>query len=272
MNLLSKLITVAVVGTVTSFVTNVALAANEHVKVGVVGETNEQWKPIIEKLKNEGVTLELVKFNDYAIPNRALEDHEIDLHACMTGRFLKTESEEHGYHLTAIGTTIITPLGIFSKKIKSLKDLKKGATFAVPSDPITTGRALRLLDANKIITLKKDSGWTPTVKDIVDNPLNVQFYWIEPGNAYSVLDDVTASFINGEFAVDHNLSLQKDAIAVENTEGWGLDNPFVNVIASRTEDQDNKLYKHIVDLYHTKEVADIINNYYKGAFISAFKY
>ena len=247
-------------------------AADPTIKIGVVGENNEQWKPIIEKLKDEGVTLELVKFNDYSIPNRALEDKEIDLHACMTGRFLNTESKEHNYHLTAIGTTLIAPLGIFSKKIKSLDELKEGDTFAVPSDPITTGRALRLLEAQKIISLKKDAGWTPTVQDIEKNPLKITFYFIEPGNAYAVLDDVTAGFINGGFAVDHGLSIKKDAIAVENTDGWGLDNPFVNVIASRTEDKDNKLYNHIVDLYHSKEVADIINNYYKGAFTPAFKY
>lgn len=141
-------------------------AADPTIKIGVVGENNEQWKPIIEKLKDEGVTLELVKFNDYSIPNRALEDKEIDLHACMTGRFLNTESNEHNYHLTAIGTTLIAPLGIFSKKIKSLDELKEGDTFAVPSDPITTGRALRLLEAQKIISLKKDAGWTPNVQDI----------------------------------------------------------------------------------------------------------
>ncbi len=251
---------------------NASAATQEHVKVGVVGENNEQWKPIIEKLKSEGVTLELVKFNDYAMPNRALQDGEIDIHACMTGRFLKTECADHNYQLTAIGTTLIAPLGIFSKKIKSLDEIKDGDTFAVPSDPITTGRALRLLDSKKIITLKQDAGWTPTTKDIVENPHNINFYWIDPGNAYAVLDDVTASFINGGFAVDHGLSIQKDAIAVENTEGWGLDNPFVNIIASRTADKDNELYNHIVDLYHTKEVADIIVNYYKGAFTPAFKY
>ena len=100
----------------------------------------------------------------------------------------------------------------------------------------------------------------------------MNFYWIDPGNAYAVLDDVTAGFINGGFAVDHGLSIKKDALAVENTEGWGLDNPFVNIIAARTADKDNKLYLHIVELYQTKEVADIINEHYKGAFTPAFKY
>ena len=240
------------------------------VKIGVVGENNEQWKPIIARLKEEGVTAELVKFNDYALPNRALEDGDIDLHACMTGEFLRTESQAHGYHLTAIGTTIITPLAVFSKKIKSLSEIPDGASFAVPGDPITTGRALRLLEANGVLKLKENAGWTPTVKDITENPHQVQFHFVDPGNAFAALEDVTASFINGEFAVDHGLSLSRDAIAVENTHGWGLDNPFVNVIASRTADKDKPLYQHIVDLYHTDEVVKVLHDTYGEAYIPAF--
>ena len=213
-----------------------------------------------------------MKFNDYQLPNRALEDGDIDLHACMTGRFLKTESEAHGYHLKAIGTTLIAPLGVYSKKVKSLAELPDGATIAIPSDPITTGRALRVLEAGGVLKLKDGAGWTPTVKDITENPHQVQFHFVDPGNAFAVLDDVTSSFINGGFAVDHGLSVRKDAIAVENTEGWGLDNPFVNVIAARESEAANPLFLHIVELYHTKEVADIIENTYKGAIIPAFKY
>jgi D-methionine transport system substrate-binding protein len=242
------------------------------VKVGVVGENNEQWEPIIKKLKGEGVDLQIVKFNDYQLPNRALEDGDIDMHACMTGKFLNTESEEHGYHLKAIGTTLIAPLGVYSKKIKSLSELKDGDSIAVPSDPITTGRALRVLEANKVLKLKENAGWTPSKSDIVENPKNIKFYWVDPGNAFAAMDDVAASFINGGFASDHGLVLKRDAIAYENTEGWGLDNPFVNVIAVREKDAGDKLYNHIVDLYHTKEVADIITKEYKGAIFPAFKY
>lgn len=249
-----------------------AQAAQDHIKVGVVGENNEQWKPVIEQLHNEGVELEIIRFNDYTTPNRALEDGDIDLHACMTGRFLRTECEGHDYHLTAIGTTLISPLGLYSNKIKSLSEVEDGAKFAIPNDPITTGRSLRLLELNGIIKLKPDSGWTPATSDIIENPHDVEFYFVEPGNAYAVLDDVTGSFINGYFAVDHGLSVQNDSVVVENTEGWGLDHPFVNVIASRTADKDNELYNHVVELYHTKPVADILINVYKGAYIPAFKY
>ena len=244
----------------------------KEVKVGVVGENNEQWKPIIEKLKNEGVKVELVKFTDYQLPNRALEDGDIDLHSCMTGRFLNTESKAHGYHLKAIGTTLVTPLGIYSKKIKSLSELKDGDSAAIPSDPVTTGRALRLLESKGVLKIKQNAGWTPTEKDITDNPKHIKFFWVDPGNAFNALDDVTISFLNGEFAADHGLSTKKDSIAYEDTSGWGLDNPFVNIIAVREKDENNPLYHHIVELYQTKEVADIMNKAYNGTIIPAFKY
>ena len=243
-----------------------------EVKIGVVGENNEYWNPIIKKLADEGVKVELVRFSTYPLPNRALEDGEIDLNAFQTGAFLKTESDENGYHLKAIGTTIIAPLGLYSKKIKDITEIKEGDTLTVPSDPITTGRALRLLESAGYLKLKADAGYLPGESDIIENPKNLKFYWVDAANSYGTLDDVTAAFINGGYAVDRGLTPDKDAIYIEKTEGWGLENPFVNVIASRESDKDNELFLHIVDLYHTKEVADIIKTSYKGAFIPAFTY
>lgn len=243
-----------------------------EVKIGVVGENNEYWQPIIDTLAAEGVKAELVKFSTYPLPNRALEDGEIDLNAFQTGAFLKTESEENNYHLKAIGTTLIAPLGLYSHKIKSINEIKDGDTLAVPSDPITTGRALRLLETAGYLKLRSEAGYLPGQSDIIENPKNLKFYFIDAANSYGTLDDVTAAFINGGYAVDRGLTPDKDAIYIENTQGWGLENPFVNVIAARESDKDNELFLHIVDLYHTKEVADIIKTTYKGAFIPAFAY
>ncbi len=243
-----------------------------EVKIGVVGENNEYWQPIIDRLAAEGVKAELVRFSTYPLPNRALEDGEIDLNAFQTGAFLKTESEENGYHLKAIGTTLIAPLGLYSKKIQKITEIKDGDTITVPSDPITTGRALRLLENAGYLKLREEAGYLPGQSDIIENPKNLKFYWVDAANSYGTLDDVTAAFINGGYAVDRGLTPDKDAIYIENTEGWGLENPFVNVIATRESDQNNELFLHIVDLYHTKEVADIIRTTYKGAFIPAFSY
>ncbi len=98
-----------------------------------MGENNEYWQPIIDKLAAEGVKLELVKFATYPLPNRALEDGEIDLNAFQTGAFLKTEASENDYLLTAIGTTIIAPLGLYSKKIRAITDIADNSTLTIPA-------------------------------------------------------------------------------------------------------------------------------------------
>lgn len=243
-----------------------------NVKVGVVGENNEFWQPIIDKLRKEGVNLDLVRFATYPLPNRALEDGEIDLNAFQTGAFLKTESKEHNYHLVAIGTTVIAPLSLYSDKIKSQKDIKAGDTVTLANAPISTGRGLRVLEDLGFIKIKNGAGYLPGPSDAVENKQNLKFFFVDVANTYNTLPDVTAGFINGGYAVDHGLNPRTDAIYTEKTEGWGLENPFVNVIAAREAEKDDPLYQHIVELYHTKEVADIISNSYKGALIPAFKY
>lgn len=242
------------------------------VKVGVVGENNELWTPVIEKLKAEGVKLELVKFATYPLPNRALSDGEIDLNAFQTGAFLKTESQEHGYKLKAIGTTVIAPLSLYSVKIKNVNEIKEGATITLANDPISTGRGLRVLESLGFITLKEGAGYLPSSSDITTNSKKLKLFFVDAANTYNTLPDVTAGFINGGYAVDHGLNPKTDAVYTENTQGWGLENPFVNVIAAREADSENPLYLHIVELYHSKEVADVISEAYKGALIPAFKY
>lgn len=243
-----------------------------NVKVGVVGENNEFWQPIIDKLRKEGVNLDLVRFATYPLPNRALEDGEIDLNAFQTGAFLKTESKEHNYHLVAIGTTVIAPLSLYSDKIKSQKDIKAGDTVTLANAPISTGRGLRVLEDLGFIKIKNGAGYLPGPSDVVENKQNLKFFFVDAANTYNTLPDVTAGFINGGYAVDHGLNPRTDAIYTEKTEGWELENPFVNVIAAREAEKDDPLYQHIVELYHTKDVADIISNSYKGALIPAFKY
>lgn len=112
----------------------------------------------------------------------------------------------------------------------------------------------------------------PGPSDVVENKQNLKFFFVDAANTYNTLPDVTAGFINGGNAVDHGLNPRTDAIYTEKTEGWELENPFVNVIAARETEKDDPLYQHIVELYHTKEVAAIISNSYKGALIPAFKY
>lgn len=239
------------------------------VKLGVVGTTNEWWDPAIEALKEEGIDLELVVFSEYVQPNRALSEGEIDLNAFQHHAYLNKEIEEVGYDITAIADTIIAPLGIYSKKIASLDELKDGDQIAIPQDPTNGGRALKILEQAGLIKVDPAAGYTPEVKDVTENSLNLQFVQVEASQTAALLDDVAAGFINGAHAVDNGYTPNKDAIYIEQVEE-GSENPYINVIVARTADKDNELYQKVIKAFQTAETAKVIEDVYKGAYKPAF--
>lgn len=247
-----------------------AVSKKTVVKVGVVGENNEQWQPVIKALAEKNITLELVKFSDYTLPNQALADKEIDLNSFQHYAFLNNEVKDKGLKISAIGETILAPLGLYSKKIKSLDELKDGGKIAIPSDATNGGRSLKVLEAAGLIKVRPEAGYVPELKDITDNPKHLDFYEVEAAVTSSLLPDVTAAIINGGHAVDAGLSPEKDAIYLE-TQQPGSQNPYINIIVARTEDKDNPLYTEIVKLFQSDEVAKVIADTYHGAYIPAWK-
>lgn len=240
------------------------------IKLGVVGENNEQWDPVIEKLAEDNIKLELVKFADYSLPNRALNDGEIDLNAFQHYAYLNKDVESNGYKIEAIGETLVAPLGVFSNKIKDLSELKDGDTIAIPNDATNGGRALKVLEAAGVIKVDPAAGYTPTLNDITENPKNIKFEEVEAANTASLLPDVTAALINGGHAIDNGLNPKTDSIYLEKVEG-GSENPYINVIVARTEDKDNENYKKVVEYFRTPEVAQKIEEVYKGAYLPTWK-
>ena len=240
------------------------------IKLGVVGENNEQWDPVIEKLAEDNIKLELVKFADYSLPNRALNDGEIDLNAFQHYAYLNKDVESNGYKIEAIGETLVAPLGVFSNKIKDLSELKDGDTIAIPNDATNGGRALKVLEAAGDIKVDPAAGYTPTLNDITENPKNIKFEEVEAANTASLLPDVAAALINGGHAIDNGLNPKTDSIYLEKVEG-GSENPYINVIVARTEDKDNANYKKVVEYFRTPEVAQKIEEVYKGAYLPTWK-
>ena len=240
------------------------------IKLGVVGENNEQWTPVIEAMAKDGITLELVKFADYSLPNRALNDGEIDLNAFQHKAYLANDIKDNGYKIEAIGDTIIAPLGVYSKKITDLSELKDGDTIALPSDATNGGRALKVLESAGVIKVNPEAGYTPTLSDITENPKNIKFTEVEAANTPSLLPDVAAAVINGGHAVDNGLNPEKDSIYLEKTED-GADNPYVNIIVARIEDKDNENYQKVVKAFQSDDVKKVIEDTYKGAYIPAWK-
>lgn len=237
------------------------------VKVGVVGDNNEQWDTVAENLKNdENITIDLVKFSDYTMPNQALADSEIDLNAFQTQVYLDNYNTEHSTDLTTIGYTLMAPMGFYSSKISDLNDLADGATVSIPNDVSNGGRALKLLEKAGLITVNPEAGLTPSVSDITSNPRNLNITELDASQTARSLDDVDAAAINSGMAVDAGLNPNSDAIYLEPVTSESR--PYYNVIAARADDVDNETYKTVVEYYQTDEVAQVISDMSNGSQIA----
>lgn len=245
------------------------------VKVGVVGEYNAQWDTINELLADDGIQVELVKFTDYAAPNRALNDGEIDLNAFQHKAFLANDIQQKGYDIVDIGDTIIAPLGIYNNKdkISSIEEIKDGDVIAIPSDLTNGGRALKLLEAAGLIECDPAKGVVPTKADITKYNKQIEIMEAESATLANILPDCAAAVINGGNAFTAGLSPVTDTIFVEdvNPETNAAVPDLVNVIVARTEDKDNEVYKKIVEAYQTPEVQKTIEDEYQGAFVCAWE-
>ncbi len=244
------------------------------VKVGVVGDYNAQWDTVNKLLAKDKIQVKLVKFSDYATPNRALNDKEIDLNAFQHKAYLANDIARNGYKIESIGDTLITPLRIFNnkKKLNSIKDVKDGDIFGIPSDLTNGGRALKLLEAAGLIVCDPAKGFVPTKADITEYKVKIQIREAESGVLYNILPDISGALINGGNAFTAGLDPIKDSIFSENIDPKTNPNvaQLVNVIVARTADKDNPVYKKIVDAYHTQETAKTLIEQYKGAYTPAW--
>lgn len=240
------------------------------VKVGVVGESNEMWEPVIKELAKEGIEIKLISFTDYTTPNRALNDGETDLNAFQHYAYLNEEVKNNGYKIESIGDTFISAMNIYSNKVSKVSDIGEGSKIAVPNDATNEGRALKVLEAAGLIKLKPEAGDSPEKTDIIENKLNLELVEVDAANVYSLLPDVTAAVINCNYALDNGLNPGKDAIFQDDVKIYSGKN-YVNLIAVRTEDANNDTYKKIVKAYQSQAVKDVFADKFKGAYIPAWE-
>lgn len=255
-----------------------AVSANaadvKEIKVGVVGDYVAQWDTVNEILKKDNLKVKLVRYSDYATPNRALHDGEIDLNAFQHKAFLKNDIERNGYEIVDIGDTIITPLCVFNNKdkIKSIEDIKDGDIIAIPSDLTNGGRALKVLEAAGLIKVDPSKGYTPTKADITEYVKKIKIREAESGILARILPDVSAALINGGNAYTANLNPSTDSVYQENIDPKV--NPaaavLINVIAAKKDRADDADLKKVVEAYQTDAVADTILEAYKEAFLPAW--
>ncbi|KFN88986.1 substrate-binding component of an ABC superfamily methionine transporter [Tetragenococcus muriaticus PMC-11-5] len=238
----------------------------ETVRLGVVGENNEDWEYVQEGLEEkENIELEIIPFTDYRGPITALEDGSIDLHATLTEIFMDEVNEEGGFSNTTIAYTSLNPLGIFSDKIDDVEDLEDGASVAIPNDVSNESRALLLLQQADLIELDEDKGNMPTTNDITANPKNLQFEELEANQTIRALGDVDIACVNNNVAVDAGFVPTEDAIFLEPVAESS--EPYYNVIAAREDETDNDVYQTVVDYYQTDEVKEVIDEQTQGSSI-----
>ena len=246
-----------------------------EVTVGVVGDYVAQWDTVNELLAPEKIRVKLIKYSDYATPNRALADGEIDLNAFQHKAYLANDIERNGYKIVSIGDTLLTPLRIYTnkEKIKSLSDFKDGDIIAIPSDLTNGGRAIKLLEAAGLIKVDPTKGYVPTKLDITEYKVKIKIREAESGILARLLPDVAAAIINGGNAYTAGLDAFSDSIFSEDLNP--STNPqvaqLVNIIAAREADKDNPIYQKVVQAYQTHETATTLMKAYKGAYTPAWK-
>ncbi|MBM3468215.1 MAG: MetQ/NlpA family ABC transporter substrate-binding protein [Alphaproteobacteria bacterium] len=232
-------------------------------KVGVTaGPHADIVKKISEVAKKNGLDIEIKEFNDFILPNEALNNNDLDINSYQHEPFLNSQTESRGYKLKVIAKTVVMPLGIYSKKINSLSELSKGAKVAIPNDPTNGGRALKLLSKAGAIEVKDVP--IPSVLDITSNPKNLSFIEIESPLLPQSLNDVDAAAINTDWILLGGLD-PKSAILQEDK-----DSPYANVLVVRIGDESKDEIKKFVKFYQSKEIQNFIETTYKGAVIPAW--
>ncbi|MFC0478281.1 MetQ/NlpA family ABC transporter substrate-binding protein [Robertmurraya beringensis] len=236
----------------------------------VVGASNVPHAEILEEAKSllaeKGIELKIETFQDYILPNQALESGDLDANYFQHIPYLESQMAEHGYDFANAGGIHIEPMGVYSKKYKSLEELPEGAHIIMSSSVADHGRILTMLEKEGLITLKEGvNNVEATVEDIAENPKNLHFDTEYEASLLPQIfnnDEGDAVLINSNYAIDAGLNPIEDSIAIEDKES-----PYVNVIAVRKGDENSEAIKALVEVLHSQEIQDFILEKYEGAVV-----
>lgn len=239
-------------------------------KVITIGATPSPHAEILEIVKEnleaEGYTLEIVEYNDYVIPNTALEDGDLDANFFQHQPYLDDFNAENGTHIVSVAAVHFEPMGIYAGKTASIDAVSDGAVVAVPNDTTNEARALLLLEANGLIKLKDGAGITATVLDIEENPLNLEIQELEAAQIPNSLQDVDIAVINGNYALSAGIS---DPIAVEASDSLAADT-YANIVCVKEGNENTDKTKALVNAVLQDNVKEYIENTYEGAVVPVF--
>ncbi|HWP67664.1 MAG TPA: MetQ/NlpA family ABC transporter substrate-binding protein [Rectinemataceae bacterium] len=243
-----------------------ALAGAQTLKVGATAVPHAEILNYIKPdLAAKGIKLEVIEFTDYVTPNTALAEKQLDANFFQHRPYLESFISGRKLALESVVAVHVEPLGLYSKKYRSVSDFPAGSTIAIPNDPTNEGRALIFLQAKGLIKLKANAGLEATIKDIVDNPRKFAFKEIEAPQLPRTLDDVAGSIINGNYALQSGFNPVKDSLLLE-----GGDSPYANVLVVRKGDAKDPRIVALAAALTSQKVKDFILKTYGGGVVPAF--
>lgn len=244
-------------------------AADKTITIGAsVTPHAEILKEAAKVLEKEGYTLNIKEYNDYVLPNTATESGELDANYFQHTPYLENCNKENNTHLVSIAKVHYEPFGIYAGKTSSLKDLKDGATVAVPNDTTNEARALLLLQDNGLITLKDGAGLNATAVDITKNPKNLKFKEIEAAQLVRSIKDVDVAVINGNYAIEGGLKVS-DALAAESAQSTAAQT-YANILVVKEGNENTPKIEALKKALLSDEVRKYINDTYAGAVVPIF--
>lgn len=242
---------------------------SHHIRVGVINGAEQDVAEVAKQVAKQkyGLDVELVGFSGSLLPNDPTAHGELDANVFQHRPFLEQDNKAKGTHLVAVGNTFVFPMAGYSRKIKQVSQLKDGDTIAIPNDPTNLGRALLLLQKEKLITLKANTGLLPTQMDITANPLHLKIMELEGAQLPRVLDDpkVTVAIISTTYIQQTGLNPVRDSVFIEDKQS-----PYVNIIVTREDNKDAQNVKEFVKAYQSPEVAAAAQKIFNGGAVQGW--
>ena len=253
----------------TPAVENTASLEGTTIKVGATPAPHAEILEIAKGiLAEQGITLEIVEFNDYIQPNLAVESGELDANYFQHITYMNEFNVSDGTHLVSAAEIHYEPFGLYAGKTASIDELADGAQIAVPNDTTNEARALLLLEQEGLITLREGAGITATKADIEENPKNLEIVELEASQLPVRLADVDMAVINGNYAIDAGLSMD-DALATESADGEAAQ-AYVNVLAVKEGRETDPAIQALAAALCSDEVKTYIEENYNGAVVAVF--
>ena len=247
-------------------------AASGELETLVVGATAAPHAEILEVVKpilaEQGYDLQIQEFTDYVLPNRALEEGELDANYFQHIQYLESYNEQNGTDLVSAGEIHYEPFGIYAGKTTDLSQLPDGATVFVPNDITNEARALLLLQDQGLLTLKEGAGLEATPNDIEENPKNLEIVEMEAAMIPRTMDDCDIAIINGNYALEAGLNVS-EALAAETSDSLAAQT-YANVVAVRSGDENSEKIQALVQALCSDEVKEYIDATYNGAVVALF--